>query len=33
VRLRAHHLEQPVYLAEAEALEFGVVTQLTSPLA
>jgi len=30
VHLRAHHLEQPVYLAEAEALEFGVVTELPS---
>jgi urea transport system substrate-binding protein len=31
VRLRDHHLEQPVYLAEADALEFAVVAQLPAP--
>ena len=30
VRMRGHHLEQRVYLAEADALEFGVVAELAA---
>jgi urea transport system substrate-binding protein len=33
VRMRGHHLEQRVYLAEADDLEFGVVTELNPVLA
>jgi hypothetical protein len=28
VRMRAQHLDQRVYLAEADALDFGVVAEL-----
>ena len=31
--MRGHHLEQRVYLAEADDLEFGVVTELNPVLA
>jgi hypothetical protein len=30
VRMRSHHLEQRVYLAEADALEFGVIAELAA---
>ena len=32
VRLRGQHLDQRVYLAEASALDFGVVAELTPAL-